>query len=115
MADIRVKRIYEESSPDDGRRVLVDRLWPRGVKKDRIDAWAKDLAPSDELRREFHGHDFDFGEFRARYMVELDEKEEAMRALLDSTDGRLTLLFGSKDVEQNNATVLAEALADLDG
>ena len=115
MPEIRVKRIYEEASPDDGLRVLVDRLWPRGVRKDRIDEWAKDLAPSDELRREFHGHDFDFDEFRARYRTELEGKEGEMRKLLDSTDGRITLLFGLKDEKQNNAVVLAEALKDLEG
>lgn len=114
MAEVRVKRIYEESSPEDGRRVLVDRLWPRGVKKDRIDEWAKDLAPSNDLRREFHGQDFDFEEFRVRYMVELEGQEEAMRRLLGSTSGALTLLFGSKNLDRNNATVLAEALAGLD-
>ncbi|HMX71323.1 MAG TPA: DUF488 family protein [Solirubrobacterales bacterium] len=115
MAEIRVKRIYEDSSPEDGRRVLVDRLWPRGVKKDRIDEWAKELAPSNELRREFHDSDFDFDEFRARYMVELEGHEDEMRQLLGSTDGPLTLLFGSRNLEQNNATVLAEALGDLTG
>lgn len=115
MSEIKVKRVYEDTSPGDGRRVLVDRLWPRGVRKDRIDDWAKDLAPSDELRREFHAHDFDFDEFRARYRVELEGKEEQMKELLTSTDGTLTLLFGLKNEQQNNATVLAEALRDLGG
>lgn len=115
MSEIKVKRVYEDTSPGDGRRVLVDRLWPRGVRKDRIDDWVKDLAPSDELRREFHGHDFDFDEFRARYRVELEGKEEQMKELLTSTDGTLTLLFGLKNEQQNNATVLAEALRDLGG
>ena len=114
MTEIRVKRIYEEVAPEDGRRVLVDRLWPRGVKKERIDLWAKDLAPSDELRREFHGPDFDFDEFQTRYLIELEEMEEEMRELLASTDGPLTLLFASKNLDLNNATVLAGALDGLD-
>ncbi|MBN8866786.1 MAG: DUF488 family protein [Solirubrobacterales bacterium] len=115
MAEIRIKRIYEEASPEDGLRVLVDRLWPRGVKKDRIDQWAKDLAPSTELREEFHGHDFEFDEFRARYLVELEDRQDEMKKLLAETDGPLTLLFGLKNEKQNNATVLAEALNDLQG
>lgn len=115
MPEIKVKRIYEDASPGDGRRVLVDRLWPRGVSRDRIDDWAKDLAPSDELRREFHSDDFDFDEFRTRYRVELEVREEQMKELLADTDGTLTLLFGLKNEQQNNATVLAEALRDLGG
>jgi len=113
MSRIKVKRIYEDADPEDGRRVLVDRLWPRGVKKDRIDVWAKELAPSAELRGEFHDHDFDFDEFRARYRLELEGKEDEMRELLAGTDGTITLLFGLRDERQNNATVLAEALDDL--
>jgi uncharacterized protein YeaO (DUF488 family) len=115
MTEIRVKRIYEDASPDDGLRVLVDRLWPRGVKKDRIDKWAKDLAPSTELREEFHAHDFDFEDFRARYRVELEGKEAEMKDLLAETDGTITLLYGLKNERQNNAIVLAEALRDLQG
>lgn len=114
MAEIRVKRIYEDASPEDGRRVLVDRLWPRGVKKERIDEWAKDLAPSDELRREFHGRDFDFAEFEARYRSELETREPEMTDLLESSEGTLTLLFASKNLDRNNATVLAAALEDLE-
>lgn len=115
MAEIKVKRIYEPASARDGRRVLVDRLWPRGIRKDQIDEWAKDLAPSDELRRDFHAGQFGFEEFRARYLIELEDKEEQMRELLDSTDGRLTLLFALKDVDQNHATILARAMGDLGG
>ncbi len=114
MAEIKVKRIYDESSPDDGLRVLVDRLWPRGVKKDRIDEWAKGLAPSTELREEYHAHDFDFDEFEARYRVELEGKEDEMRSLLSETDGTITLLYGLKDQEHNHALILAEAMRDLE-
>ncbi|MBN8870426.1 MAG: DUF488 family protein [Solirubrobacterales bacterium] len=115
MDRIKTKRIYEEASPDDGLRVLVDRLWPRGVKKDRIDQWAKELAPSTELREEFHAHDFDFDEFRARYRVELEGKEDAMRALAAETDGTITLLYGLKDEKHNHAVILAGAMRDLAG
>lgn len=113
MREIRIKRVYEEPSEEDGRRVLIDRLWPRGVSKDRIDHWAKELAPSTELRQEFHAHDFDFDDFRDRYLIELADREGEMEDLLGSTDGTVTLLFGLKNEKQNNATVLAEALRDL--
>lgn len=115
MDRIRNKRIYDEASPDDGLRVLVDRLWPRGVKKDRIDQWAKDLAPSTELREEFHAHDLDFEEFRARYRVELEGKEDEMRKLMSETDGTITLLYALKDKEHNHAAILAQAMGDLGG
>ena len=114
MAEVRVKRIYEEASPEDGRRILVDRLWPRGVRKDRVDEWARDLAPSNELRREFHGQETEFEEFEARYVVELEDRSGELHELLDSTSGRLTLLFASKNLERNNATVLAEVLRRLE-
>jgi uncharacterized protein YeaO (DUF488 family) len=114
MRRIRTRRIYDDPDPEDGLRVLVDRLWPRGVRKDRIDRWAKDLAPSTELREEFHAADFDFDQFRVRYLVELDGKEAAMKSLLGETDGTLTLLYGLKNEKENNATVLAEALSDLE-
>lgn len=114
MDRIKAKRIYEPTSPDDGFRVLVDRLWPRGVKKDRIDYWAKDLAPSTGLREEFHAHDFDFEEFRARYEVELEDKGEAMRSLMAMSDGPITLLYGLKDEKKNHAVILARAMGDLE-
>src|SRR5215472_7274886 len=113
-AVIRVKRVYEEASPSDGKRVLVDRLWPRGLKKAevRIDAWPRDLAPSNELRKWFHSHPEKQQEFRKRYVEELHgtSAREALDGLesLIKTQGKVTLLFASKNVEYNNATVLRE-------
>ena len=111
--DIRLKRAYEPAEADDGYRVLVDRLWPRGVSREdaRLDDWARELAPSAELRRWF-GHDPErFDEFGRRYRAELaphaDELEE-LRARARS--GPLTLVFGARDTEHNDAVVLAEVL-----
>ncbi len=114
MTTIRTKRIYEEPDPGDGRRVLIDRLWPRGIRKDQVSEWVKDLAPSDELRHDFHDGELGFEEFRARYRIELEGRESEMKELLDSTDGTLTLLYALRNEKENNATVLAEALNDLD-
>ncbi len=113
---IHTKRIYDEPSGDDGTRVLVDRLWPRGVSKEaaRLDEWARDVAPSDALRKEFHGHPDCWNEFRQRYRAELDGRPEAaetlerLRAL--GRDGTLTLLYAAKDEARNNAVALAEML-----
>jgi uncharacterized protein YeaO (DUF488 family) len=112
---IRVRRAYDEPSPDDGARVLVDRLWPRGVSKQaaHLQEWAKDVAPSDELRR-WYGHDpAKFDEFRRRYLAELDQPEQ--RAAVDqlrglATDGPLTLITASKAVQISEAAVLADLL-----
>jgi len=120
--DIRTKRIYDGREDGDGCRVLVDRLWPRGVKKQdaAIDIWAKEIAPSDALRREFHDlGPGSFDEFRDHYRAELEPHRDDLRKLLAEAaemDGdAMTLLFGSKDTEHNNAIVLAEALRSLDG
>ncbi len=117
----RVHDLLDDDGPADGeRRVLVDRLWPRGVKKERLvhDEWDKDVAPSSELRKAFHSGDLDFEEFSARYRVELEEGDAA-QALLDRAEedgaGTLVLLFAAKDVEHNHAQVLQEVLQDLVG
>ena len=117
----RVHDLLDDDGPADGeRRVLVDRLWPRGVKKERLvhDEWDKDVAPSSELRKAFHGGELDFEEFSARYSRELGEGEAA-QALLDRAeeDGAdtLVLLFAAKDVEHNHAQVLQEVLQELAG
>lgn len=117
----RVHDLLDDDGPADGeRRVLVDRLWPRGVKKERLvhDEWDKDVAPSSELRKAFHGGELDFEEFSARYRRELEEGE-ATEALLDRAeeDGAdtLVLLFAAKDVEHNHAQVLQEVLQELAG
>jgi len=116
---IRVKRVYDPYEPDDGFRFLVDRLWPRGVKKEnlRLDGWLKDVAPSDALRHWF-GHDPDkWEEFRSRYDVELEANSEAWRALLDMAQKQtITLLFSAHDTEHNNAVALRSFLeARLNG
>ena len=105
-----VKRIYEPAAPDDGQRVLVDRIWPRGVRKEdaALTLWLKDIAPSDELRKWFGHEPARWAEFRKRYAVELDGKGEAvneLRGLLRK--GRVTLLYGAHDEAHNNAVALA--------
>ncbi len=106
---IRVKRVYESPEPDDGARFLVDRLWPRGVKKEslRLDGWLKDAAPSDELRRWF-GHDpARWDEFQRRYRDELSGRPEAWRPIMEAARrGDVTLLFGARDADHNNAVAL---------
>ena len=112
---LRIKRVYEPATPGDGARVLVDRLWPRGLNKEEahLDDWLRDLAPSDDLRKWF-GHDPQrFAEFQKRYERELED--EAARTLLDelarqAARGTVTLVFAAKDAEHNNAVVLARAI-----
>lgn len=109
MTEIEVKRAYERPSDDDGFRVLVDRLWPRGVSKEKLraDLWAKDVAPSPELRKAF-GHDPEkFPWFTGEYTRELDANPAA-GDLLEKLRGKekVTLLFGAKDTQHNNAVVL---------
>lgn len=115
--DVRIKRVYDEPHEDDGRRVLVDRLWPRGLSKDKagVDDWMKDIAPSNELRQWF-GHRSDrWEEFRRRYLEELDRNAEQLATLQEwSKRGRVTLLFAAKNTEQNNAVVIRERLFALD-
>jgi uncharacterized protein YeaO (DUF488 family) len=113
-ARIAVKRVYEEPTDADGIRVLIDRLWPRGLTKDQadVDAWLRDLAPSNELRKWFHAHSQERGEFRKRYIGELkgDSAAKAFEQLQEllNTPTRVTLLFASRNAEYNNATVLRE-------
>jgi len=113
--DVRIRRIYEPSSPDDGRRILVDRLWPRGVSKQAagIDEWLKAVAPSTDLRR-WYGHDpAKFGEFRQRFAGELTDAEHqgAWHHLIDeASKGTVTLLTATRDVAHSEAAVLAEWL-----
>jgi uncharacterized protein YeaO (DUF488 family) len=113
--DVRVRRIYDQPSPDDGERLLVDRLWPRGLSKEtaHIDAWVKDVAPSDGLRR-WYGHEPAlFGEFRRRYADELREplRAEALTRLTEAASrGTITLLTATKDAAHSQAALLAEQL-----
>ena len=111
MSEIRLKRAYDPAGPEDGTRILVDRLWPRGLSRDqaKVDQWLKDVAPSAELRRWF-GHDpAKWAEFRKRYEAELARNPslEELRDLI-RRERRVTLLFGARDVEHNNAVVLRE-------
>jgi len=110
---IQCKRVYDPASEDDGYRVLVDRLWPRGIKKADLhyDQWEKDLAPSNALRKEFHSDAIDFAEFSKLYREELEEKLEAVQKLVAHFEhSHLTLLYAAKNTEQNHALVLAEFL-----
>ena len=116
---VMLKRVYERPSSRDGYRVLVDRLWPRGLSKDaaKVNLWLKEIAPSDELRKWFHERRSQWLAFRERYLEELAEPERA-RALdqlheLASKRKIITLLFGSKEVEHNNAVVLKELLEGM--
>ena len=116
-ADIRVRRVYDSPSPSDGARVLVDRVWPRGMRKDaaRLDEWAKDVAPSTELRT-WYGHDpAKFEEFRGRYVAELaapapSQALARLRAL--AAQGPVTLLTATRQVSISQAAVLADLLRD---
>jgi len=111
-----IKRAYEQPTGDDGYRVLVDRLWPRGLARDdiRLDEWLKDVAPSDQLRRSFHRDETTWGEFRNRYLSELKDHRGELRRLVEiSRQGRLTLIFSAKDPERNNALVLKQYLRML--
>ena len=111
--DIRLKRAYEPASRTDGRRVLIDRLWPRGVSRQEasLDEWYRELAPSTELRRWF-GHDpRRFEEFRRRYIDELRAERPRLTALRrHAEERRLTLVYSAHDTERNDAVVLAEVL-----
>jgi uncharacterized protein YeaO (DUF488 family) len=114
-ADVRVGRVYDNPSPKDGARVLVDRLWPRGLRKDaaRLDDWAKELAPSTELRTWYHHDPAKFDEFRSRYLAELSAPQE--QAALDrvrtlAAARPVTLLTATRDVDISEAAVLAEFL-----
>jgi uncharacterized protein YeaO (DUF488 family) len=111
-----IKRVYDEPAPDDGMRVLVDRLWPRGLSKERarVDVWLRDVAPSDELRRWYHHEPERSDEFRRRYRAEVEREParaalERLRAL--QREGPLTLVFAAKRAEGSNAAVLRDILA----
>jgi uncharacterized protein YeaO (DUF488 family) len=116
LARIEIKRIYDPPSDQDGFRVLVDRIWPRGIsKKDAaIDHWAKDMAPSTALRKWFDHDPAKWKEFRRRYQDELESRASELHHLLqDCGDRRMTLLFSAKDTEHNQAVVLKEVLARM--
>ena len=111
---IYLKRAYEEASPEDGYRVLVDRLWPRGIKKTELalDGWLKEIAPSDKLRRWFAHDTSKWDEFRRRYFIELDSRPQVWREIGDVVRNRrrVTLVYSAHDTEHNNAVALKEYL-----
>lgn len=113
--DIRTKRIYEPQEPTDGHRLLVDRIWPRGVSKESagLDNWMREVGPSTELRRWF-GHDPSrWSEFKKRYAVELASRQDLVNEILSlSHNGPVTLLYSARDVDHNQAVALAEYLAE---
>ena len=112
--ELRIKRVYEQPAKEDGKRILVDRLWPRGLTKEKasIDLWLKDIAPSTELRKWF-GHDPDkWQEFKKRYHQELKKNKEQVSLLKEQMKrGIVTLVYGAKDELHNEALVLKESLA----
>lgn len=115
-----LKRAYDKAEPQDGYRLLVDRLWPRGVSKEKakLDDWSKALAPSDELRKWFHDHD-DFESFKKKFIEELENSDEAQEAIKnlkqtfkEEDRKKLTLVYASKNEQENNAVVLKTYLED---
>jgi uncharacterized protein YeaO (DUF488 family) len=107
------KRVYEPAGPEDGTRILVDGLWPRGIAKEALslDSWNRDVAPSNKLRKSFHHDVARWDEFRERYFIELDNNPGAWSSIIGlARDGNLTLLYAAKDKEHNNAEVLKEYL-----
>ncbi len=117
MTQIVLKRVYEESSPEDGYRVLVDRLWPRGISKEKahLDEWNKDLAPSTELREWFHHDPTKWDEFSKKYTLELQENNfgpEFLKRLKNQE--KITLLYGAKDEQHSHPLVLRDYLMKLE-
>ena len=113
--NIQLKRVYEEPDETDGKRILIDRLWPRGLTKEkaRIEIWLKDIAPSTELRTWF-GHDpSKWDDFKKRYKNELKNNSETVSKLIEQmAQGKVTLVYSAKDKEHNDAVVLAEYLGE---
>jgi uncharacterized protein YeaO (DUF488 family) len=113
--DIRAKRVYEPAEPGDGYRILIDHIWPRGVSRERanLDEWARELAPSDELRKWFDHDPVRFAEFRTRYRDELAHQNDRLNELRRrASGGPLTVLYAARDQEHNNAVVLVELLSE---
>jgi uncharacterized protein YeaO (DUF488 family) len=118
MSEIRLKRAYEQPAPEDGLRILVERLWPRGLTKDRagIDLWMKEVAPSPELRK-WYGHDqAKWAEFQKRYRAELGENKELVEELREKCRSAIvTFVYAARDEEQNSALILKKFLEDRIG
>lgn len=111
---ITIKRVYEDKSKNDGYRVLVDRLWPRGLSKEKagVDLWMKDIGPSNELRKWFNHDPVKWDEFKSKYQVELKGKKDLLAELkrLEAEHKKLTILYGAHNEEHNQAVVIAEEL-----
>jgi uncharacterized protein YeaO (DUF488 family) len=109
---IRIKRIYDAPSRNDGYRALVDRLWPRGINKEEagIDVWLKDVAPSDELRKWFNHEPGKWADFRKRYFAELEHTQDVLIPIIEKLEEGVTLLYSAKDEQHNNAAALKEYL-----
>jgi uncharacterized protein YeaO (DUF488 family) len=111
---IKIKRVYDKASKEDGFRILVDRLWPRGMSKDKakVDLWLKELAPSDDLRKWFSHDPQKWQEFKKRYEKELKDKQELLRIIkqAEKENGTVTVLYSAKDEEHNQAVALAAFL-----
>jgi uncharacterized protein YeaO (DUF488 family) len=114
--EIKIKRIYEKFSPKDGLRILVDRLWPRGIKKDeaKIDLWFKEIAPSNKLRKWFKHDISKWEEFKKRYKEEIEQNKESLEKLIEIIKNKkvVTLVFSAKDKEHSNAVALKEILME---
>jgi uncharacterized protein YeaO (DUF488 family) len=111
--NVQIKRIYDPVAPDDGYRILIDHVWPRGVSRERarLDEWARELAPSDDLRRWFDHVPERFAEFRSRYRAQLAGQSRLVDALEARAEhGRVTILYAARDREHNNAVVLEELI-----
>jgi uncharacterized protein YeaO (DUF488 family) len=109
-----LKRVYESAGPKDGFRILVDRLWPRGIRKEKIDLWLKEIAPSEGLRK-WYNHDSDqFLEFKRRYWMELNNnKDNVIEIMKKAMEGNVTLVFAAQQANLSNAVVLKEYLDNL--
>jgi uncharacterized protein YeaO (DUF488 family) len=117
MLDVRIKRIYDEPDRSDGYRVLIDHVWPRGVSRERarLDEWARELAPSDALRRWFSHDPARFDAFRARYRRELvDRRDHVLKLARRARSRPVTIVYAARDQQHNNAVVVAELVRDAD-
>jgi len=116
--DIRLKRVYEQANKQDGKRILVERLWPRGLKKEdaNIDDWLKDIAPSTDLRKWFAHDPVKWEQFKKKYWRELDKNNAAVEQILElCSNGPVTFLFAARKIEHNNAVALKEYLLSHNG
>lgn len=111
--NIQIKRVYEEPNKDDGKRILIDRLWPRGLTKEKaaIDLWIKEISPTTDLRKWFGHEEGKWDEFKKRYTQELQKNHDLIEQLIQELkSGKVTLVYGAKDIEHNDAIVLKEYL-----